>query len=138
MRRSGGPRRAGEQGVPTRSRPDTTGTNYEFLIYNSKPFQRPFYLEFLVIIYAQARTRLNIPHCFIEQAGLCNIFVVRTDSRSEEAERHRGRGLERNASPGLVETTRTGGVCVSIDPKPMDGRKRGAPVVIVGRAAARV
>lgn len=24
----------------------------------------------------QARTRLNIPHCFIEQEELCNIFVV--------------------------------------------------------------
>lgn len=119
-------------------RRDTTGTNYKSLIYNSKPFQRPFYLEFLVIIYAQARTRLNIPHCFIEQAGLCNIFVVRTDSRSEEAEPHEGRGFERNGTQGLAWCSKTGGVCVSIDPKPMGERKRGVPVVIVGRFAARV
>lgn len=93
----------------------------------------------------QARTRLNIPHCFIEQVEeLCNIFVV------VQIVGHGGRGVglaactarwegprRRNGARRLAESRRRGGVMVAIDPPRGERRRRGNPVVVVDAFAAR-
>lgn len=93
----------------------------------------------------QARTRLNIPHCFIEQVEeLCNIFVV----VQIVGHSRRGVGLaactarweglrQRNGALRLAESRPMGGVMVAIDPARRERRRRGNPVVVVDAFAAR-
>lgn len=94
----------------------------------------------------QARTRLNIPHCFIEQVEeLCNIFVV----VQIVGHGRRGVGLaactarwegprRRNGARRLAESRRRGGVMVAIDPPRGERRRRGNPVVVVDAFAAQL